>query len=166
MSIATLQSHLAIKNSDDVELRKYIRDLCASIGASMIDDPNRIIIESSIEDVAAPANVAVSMGLIVTELVINALKHAFPGRLQQGSIDVHYVRSDGAWTLSVDDNGNGMGAEADSKPGLGTGIVEALARQLDAKVQTESSAKGTKVSIVHTGQKALIATNLTSRQHV
>jgi two-component sensor histidine kinase len=150
MSIATLQSQLAIKSSDDVELRKYMRDLCASIGASMIDDPDRISIGSSIEDVAASANVAVSMGLIVTELVINALKHAFPGRLQKGRIEVDYSRSEGAWTLSVDDDGSGMGAEADAKPGLGTGIVEALARQLDAKVQTDSSDRGTRVSIVHT----------------
>jgi two-component sensor histidine kinase len=150
MSIATLQSQLAIKSSDDVELRKYMRDLCASIGASMIDDPDRISIGSSIEDVAASANVAVSLGLIVTELVINALKHAFPGRLQKGRIEVDYSRSEGAWTLSVDDDGSGMGAEADAKPGLGTGIVEALARQLDAKVQTDSSDRGTRVSIVHT----------------
>jgi two-component sensor histidine kinase len=151
MSIATLQSQLAVESSDDVELRKYMRDLCASIGASMIDDPDRINISSSVQDVAAPANVAVSLGLIVTELVINALKHAFPGRNQKGRIEVDYLRSDSAWTLSVDDNGSGMGAEVDAKPGLGTGIVEALARQLDAKVQTESSDQGTKVSIVHTG---------------
>lgn len=150
MSIATLQSQLAISSSDDVELRKYLKDLCASIGASMIDDQERISITSSVDDVAAPANIAVSLGLVVTELVINALKHAFPGRMQQGKIEVGYLTSDGAWTLSVDDDGNGMGAEADSKPGLGTGIVEALARQLDAKVETESSARGTKVSIVHT----------------
>ncbi|WP_324261680.1 histidine kinase dimerization/phosphoacceptor domain -containing protein [Altererythrobacter sp. H2] len=150
MSIATLQSQLAVRNSDEVELRKYMRDLCASIGASMIDDPDRISIGTSIEDVAASANAAVSLGLIVTELVINALKHAFPGRLQQGHIEVDYLRSDGSWTLSVDDNGNGMGAEADARPGLGTGIVEALAKQLDAEVHTESSDRGTKVSIIHT----------------
>lgn len=149
MSIATLQSQLAITSSDEVELRKYLRDLCGSIGASMIDDPNRISIGSSVVDVAAPANVAVSLGLIVTELVINALKHAFPGRLQKGHIEVEYSRSEKDWTLSVDDDGDGMGAETDSKPGLGTGIVEALARQLDAEVQTESTGQGTKVSIVH-----------------
>lgn len=40
-----------------------------------------------------------------------------------------------------------MGPEADAKPGLGTGIVEALAKQLDAQVHTESSNQGTKVTI-------------------
>ncbi|WP_423141667.1 sensor histidine kinase [Parablastomonas sp. CN1-191] len=150
MSVATLQSQLAIRGSDDVELRKYLKDLCASIGASMIDDHDRISITSSVDDVAASANVAVSLGLVMTELVINALKHAFTGRQQKGKIEVAYLSSKDAWTLSVKDDGNGMGAEADSKPGLGTGIVAALARQLSAKVQTESTAQGTKVSIVHT----------------
>ena len=86
----------------------------------------------------------------VEEGVINALKHAFPGRLQKGRIEVDYSRSDGAWSLSVDDDGSGMAAEEDAKPGLGAGIVAALARQLNAEVQTESSDQGTRVSIVHT----------------
>ena len=149
MSIATLQSQLAMSSSDQVELRKYLKDLCASIGASMIDDPDRITLTSSAGDTTSAANVAVSLGLVVTELVINALKHAFPGRTQKGQIKVHYLAADDEWTLSVHDDGNGMAAEADAKPGLGTGIVEALARQLDATVHTDSSDKGTKVSIVH-----------------
>lgn len=150
MSIATLQSQLAIKSSDDVELRKYLKELCASIGASMIDDPNRITLISTVDDSVAPANVAVSLGLVVTELVINALKHAFPGRVQKGNITVDYSTHAGDWTLAVDDDGSGMSAEADATPGLGTGIVEALAKHLDAKVRTESSSHGTRVSIIHT----------------
>jgi two-component sensor histidine kinase len=149
MSIATLQSHLAITSSNDVELRKYLFDLCASIGASMIDDHERITLVATSDDTAKSANVAVSLGLIVTELVINALKHAFPGRTQKGSIAVDYLTDSGGWTLSVNDDGDGMAAEAPAKPGLGTGIVEALARQLDAEVRTDSSEHGTKVSIVH-----------------
>ena len=75
---------------------------------------------------------------MVTELVINALKHAFPGRSQKGKIEVDYLASDGGWTLSVGDDRNGMGAIGASKPGLGMGIVEALAKQLDATVHVGS----------------------------
>lgn len=150
MSIATLQSQLAIKSSDDVELRKYLKELCASIGASMIDDYDRITLVSTVDDTVTPANVAVSLGLVVTELVINALKHAFPGRLQKGNIKVDYANREGNWTLAVDDDGSGMATEEDAVPGLGTGIVMALAKQLHAEVTTESSAHGTKVSIIHT----------------
>src|SRR4029078_10028763 len=85
MSIATLQKQLAITSSDDVELRPYLKELCASIGASMIDEDGRISLSSKADDSKATANVSVSLGLIVTELVINALKHAFPDPSQNGS---------------------------------------------------------------------------------
>jgi len=79
--------------------------------------------------------------------VINALKHAFP-RHRHGKILVDY-RSDGsAWTLSVRDTGVGMPKDP-GRPGLGTGIVEALARQLGGRVQAVAANPGTKVSIVH-----------------
>ncbi|MEO8455865.1 MAG: sensor histidine kinase [Sphingomicrobium sp.] len=149
MSIATLQKQLAMKSSDKVELSKYLEDLCASIGASMIDDQDRVSLVSTVDDTVTSANVSVSLGLIVTELVINALKHAFPGRNQKGQITVDYLTNGKGWTLTVGDNGDGMASEADSKPGLGTGIVEALARQLDASVQVADQRPGTKVSVVH-----------------
>jgi two-component sensor histidine kinase len=149
MSIATLQKQLAISTTDEVELRKYLKELCASIGASMIDDQARVSLISTADDTVTSANVSVSLGLIVTELVINALKHAFPGRNQKGDIRVDYLADAKGWTLSVDDNGNGMKAEANAKPGLGTGIVEALARQLDATVHVSDQGPGTKVSVTH-----------------
>jgi two-component sensor histidine kinase len=54
------------------------------------------------------------------------------------------------WTLSVADNGIGMPTDAaEAKAGLGTSIVEALAKQLDAKVQVASANPGTAISLVH-----------------
>jgi two-component sensor histidine kinase len=150
MSIATLQKQLAMKSTDKVELSKYLKELCVSIGASMIDDPKRVMLTSRVDDTVTSANVSVSIGLIVTELVINSLKHAFPGRNQKGQINVGYLASGNGWTLTVDDDGNGMAAEVDSKPGLGTGIVEALAKQLEAKVNVTDQKPGTRVSVVHT----------------
>lgn len=149
MSIATLQKQLALKNTDKVELSKYLRELCASIGASMIDDQDRVSLVSTVDATVATANVSVSLGLIVTELVINSLKHAFPGRNQKGQIKVGYLTTGAGWALTVDDDGNGMAAGGDVEPGLGTGIVEALAKQLDATVRITNLLPGTKVSVVH-----------------
>ena len=149
MSVATLQRQLAASQLDDVELRKYFTELCESIGASMIHDPDKLILTVHADEQTAPADVSVSLGLIVTELVINALKHAFPGR-RSGRIAVDY-RSDGPeWTLSVADNGVGMPKDpASSKSGLGTSIVLALAQQLQAGVQMSEDEPGHKVSILH-----------------
>jgi two-component system, sensor histidine kinase PdtaS len=147
MSIATMQRQLAASRLGDVVLRTYFTDLCDSIGASMIRDHDQLTLTVKVDESMARANISVSLGLIVTELVINALKHAFP-RHRKGRILVDY-RSDGpSWTLSVRDTGIGMPAEP-AKPGLGTGIVEALARQLGATVEIAAADPGTLVSIVH-----------------
>jgi two-component sensor histidine kinase len=90
----------------------------------------------------------VSLGLIVTELVINALKHGFPAG-EEGEILLSYELRDSGWRLSVADNGSGP-KEAPGEPshiGLGTSIVEALAHQLEATVQKTSGPQGTAVSI-------------------
>jgi two-component sensor histidine kinase len=148
MSIATLQKQLAISTSDQVQLRKYLSDLCASIGASMIDDENCVTLTTTADDSSSSANVSVSLGLIVTELVINALKHAFPGRTQKGAIAVAYAGHDGGFKLTVTDDGVGIaGGEGKGKPGLGSGIVDALAKQLGATVETTDCAPGTKVTL-------------------
>jgi two-component sensor histidine kinase len=149
MSVAAVQRQLAMTTLGDVGLRRYFTELCESIGASMIRDHNQLTLEVSSDDSLASADVSVSLGLIVTELVINALKHAFPGR-RQGKINVDY-RADGEdWTLSVADNGVGMPTDAESaKAGLGTSIVAALAQQLHASVQSSDADPGHKVSIIH-----------------
>jgi two-component sensor histidine kinase len=149
MSIAAVQRHLAASDLGDVVLRPYFVQLCESLGASMIYDPKRLSIAVTVDESVVDTNVSVSLGLIITELVINALKHAFPNN-QAGGIAVDY-RSDGPnWTLSVRDNGIGMptGAEK-AKPGLGTGIVEALSKQLRGVISVSDAEPGTVVALVH-----------------
>ena len=145
MSIAALQRQLSVSKLEDVALRPYFTELCETIGASMIDDSGRISLEVEADGSMAGADVSVSLGLMVTELVINALKHAFPDR-RKGTIQVGY-RSDGPnWTLSVRDNGIGPPAP-DVAAGLGTGIVQALARHLRGTVKVSDAGPGTAVTI-------------------
>jgi two-component sensor histidine kinase len=156
MSIAAVQQHLAASRLGEVELRPYFVQLCKSLSASMIHDPKALSIEVVVDESVTAADTSVSLGLIVTELVINALKHAFPGH-RTGKIVVAYESHGPNWTLSVSDNGIGMPRDSEnSKPGLGTNIVEALAKRLDAEVQIASANPGTSVSIVH-AQLAVVA---------
>ena len=150
MSIATLQRQLAIANTDRVVLQPYITDLCDSIGASMIYDHDLLTLDAVVDNSVTSSEVSVSLGLIVTELVINALKHAFPERDRSGKITVEYWSQPTGWRLSVEDNGVGMPADhADRKPGLGTGIIDALSKQLDATVIVTDLNPGTRVAIIH-----------------
>ncbi|MEO0032891.1 MAG: hypothetical protein RIS94_2649 [Pseudomonadota bacterium] len=152
MSIATLQHQLALSSSDQVAIGPYFKDLCNSIGASMIGDPSEIALIVHADATVTSSAVSVSLGLIVTELVINCLKHAFGARVVGGVITVDYRKDESGWCLSVADNGTGIGGPGDpSKAGLGTGIVNALARQLDAEVTITDNAPGTRVAVSHAG---------------
>jgi two-component sensor histidine kinase len=150
MSIATVQRHLAASDGGDVELRPYFSELCQSLGASMIRDHNRQSIEVHGDKSVVGADVSISLGLIVTELVINALKHAFPDD-RIGKIVVDYQSRGPNWELSVADDGVGMPTDRGKAiPGLGTSIVEALARQLKASVRVADTKVGTAVLVAHT----------------
>jgi two-component sensor histidine kinase len=150
MSVAALQQQLASSSVSDVKLRPYFTALCDSIGASMIRDHNQLSLNVNVDESTTAADVSVSLGLIVTELVINALKHAFPGD-RSGKINVDYHSHGPNWTLSVADNGVGMPADAaDAKPGLGTSIVQALTKQLSASIKVADAAPGTAVVVAHT----------------
>jgi two-component sensor histidine kinase len=147
MSIAALQRHLAASSLGDVTLRPYFAQLCESLGASMIRDPKLLSIVVTVDESVVSADASVSLGLIITELVINALKHAFPEH-RQGQINVDFLSDGPKWTLSVKDDGVGMPTAHKPKPGLGTGIIEALARQLGGIISVANAKPGTAVTLV------------------
>lgn len=164
MSVAALQQQLAASRLGEVGLAPYFTQLCNSIAASMIPDPTRLSLKVEADDSATAADVSVSLGLIVTELVINALKHAFPGG-RLGTIIVGYESKGPNWTLSVRDDGVGMPKDAASAtPGLGTSIVEALAKQLHARIQVEGQHPGTRVSVIHSQLEAVQSPSLSASE--
>ncbi|MCA1749950.1 MAG: sensor histidine kinase [Sphingomonadales bacterium] len=149
MSLTGLQKQLAVSSADSIPLRQYFAGLCDSIGASMIDEKGGITLNSTTDDSSANANESTSLGLIVTELVINALKHAFPDRDRTGEILVDYKTQGTGFALIVSDDGIGIAASGEpTTPGLGTGIVEALSRHLGAIVERIDTAPGTRIEIV------------------
>jgi two-component sensor histidine kinase len=147
MSIAALQQQLATSQLGRVALRAYLTNLCRSIAASMIPDPALLSLETEIDDSTVEADVSISLGLIVTELVINSLKHAYPDE-RGGKIRVGYHASETEWALNVSDDGVGMpSASPDTKGGLGTSIVKALAQQLEAEIIVFDAKPGTVVTV-------------------
>jgi len=79
------------------------------------------------------------------------LKHAFPGEKPDAAIVVFYKIAGTDWKLTVSDNGIGKPdvSASQTKPGLGTSLVKALTRQLDARVEIASDSRGTAVSVTH-----------------
>lgn len=147
LSVAAVQEHLALARTGEVGLRRYLTTLCNNIAASMIADPAQLVLEVVVDDSVCDADDATSLGLMSTELVINALKYAFPdGR--PGKITLSYASSASGWRLCVADDGVGMrGDRPLVSTGLGTVIVDAIARKLKATVLVEGGPPGVKVSI-------------------
>jgi len=151
LSIAAVQQQLhASAATGTVEVATYLSNLCETLASSMIGDSRPITLKVTAG--SATSRQAESLGLIVTELVMNALKHAFPDAKAVGQIEVTYNVTGADWKLSISDNGVGKpnGPAVKPKSGLGTGIIKALSQQLDAKVETTFSPHGTTVAIAHT----------------
>jgi two-component sensor histidine kinase len=152
MSIAAVQRQLhASGATGPIQIAPYLTGLCEALATSMIGDNRPISLLVVGEGGGATSRQAESLGLIVTELVMNALKHAFPDEKVEGQITVTYDTAGTDWKLSVSDNGIGKpnGGFAQGKSGLGTGIVKALSHQLNAQVETLAGPEGTTVSVTH-----------------
>jgi two-component sensor histidine kinase/uncharacterized protein YjbJ (UPF0337 family) len=154
LAVAAVQQQLQTsRESGDVELAAYLRQLCDNLTASVVGDTTRIAIDVQADAVTVSSTVAMNLGLIVTELVINAIKHAFVADMAVGRIVVTDRVEGYGWTLTVSDNGVGKrnGDQHPAPAGLGTSIVAALVRQLDARLETSTGLNrvGTWVSITH-----------------
>jgi two-component sensor histidine kinase len=152
MSVASVQEHLqASAHGENFPIAPYLSRLCATLAASMIGEERSLRLEVSAGTGDVTSDEAVSIGLIVTELVINALKYAFGEGVVGDRIVVLYNKEEDNWRLTICDNGAGkIEGQATKASGLGTSIVEALARQLDSRVEvTVTVPQGMTVSIVH-----------------
>jgi chemotaxis protein methyltransferase CheR len=146
LSAACVQQHLQASGlGEEVEVGPYLSKLCETLAASMIGEDRPISIRVTASGRTATSSQAVSLGLIVTELVINALKHAFAEDVEDGQVIVGYEVDGAGWKLSISDNGRGMLENVEK--GLGTTLVKALAQQLEGRVGITTGPKGTTVSI-------------------
>lgn len=152
LSVAAVQEHLhSAGRGGPIEVDNYLSNLCKTLAKSMVGDSRTISIRVEADAGTVVSSQAVSIGLIVTELVMNALKHAFPNEKKDSAIVVSYKVAESDWKLTVSDNGVGKSVrdESDKKGGLGTTLVQSLAKQLDAKVDITSDSHGRAVTITH-----------------
>jgi two-component sensor histidine kinase len=155
MSVAAVQNHLhSAGQFTSIEMAPYLSRLCEALANSMIGETRPISVKVEVAGGQLPSRQALSIGLLVTELVINALKYAFPVITKAGRVVVAYAVTGTDWGLSISDNGIGISDKTverlgRKKTGLGTSIVSALAQQLGAEVKVLSGPTGTTVSITH-----------------
>jgi two-component sensor histidine kinase len=151
LSIAAVQKHLEVKGRGDlIDVDSYLTKLCDTLASSLIGG-GAVSLVANAQPGKAESSQVVSIGLIVTELVMNSLKHAFTAEEKDARIVVGYEVAGDSWKLSISDNGAGNPniISGTLKQGLGTSIVRALSKQLEAQLEVKSGADGTSVTITH-----------------
>jgi PAS domain S-box-containing protein len=127
--------HQTLYQSKDfakVDFRRFLESLVPTLVGSYGVNPDRITLSIQAEQIQLPINAAIPCGLVVNELISNALKHAFPG-VRPGEIVVKlFAEPTGKAVLSVSDNGIGIPEEVDMSKAttLGLQLVTLLADQL------------------------------------
>jgi chemotaxis protein methyltransferase CheR len=150
MSVAAVQSHLHdVEGIEQIDMGAYLTKLGAGLAASMIGPKQNIRIIVTADDGMLSTSQAVSLGLIATELIINAVKYAFPDDRASARIRVTFEMAKSDWKLTVSDNGTGrVPSEApEPRSGLGTALISALAKQLEAQISEVSTKNGLTVAV-------------------
>jgi two-component sensor histidine kinase len=141
---------------EKIELADYLSDICRDLNDST---PNCDVYFEGSGPLMFNTDRAISLALVVTELVANAAKHAYPGG-NHGSIWVRLARGNGELArVSVCDEGVGLpfDFESDKRVGFGMRVVKALVKQTPARLRIERRTRGTEFVLeipVSTGEAA------------
>ncbi len=149
--LAVAGVHRRLYTSPDVrvvEIDEYLKSLTDEIAASMREAGYRAHIRTEVAPVQVPTDRAVSVGVIVTELVTNVFKYAYPpGEGGEARVKLEAL-PDGVARLAVEDDG--IGWRGEGKPqgtGLGSRIVRAMAGSLGGSLIYDEVHRGTRISI-------------------
>lgn len=119
-----------------IDLNAYMEAICEGLGATYGIRERHIKIKLDIPAIMVEADTALSLGLIVNELVSNSIKYAFPDRYGQVAI---YLRSEqqDAYTLTVHDDGIGLPTDFEErrKKSFGLQLVSSLAKKLGGHIE-------------------------------
>jgi PAS domain S-box-containing protein len=143
-SITTIYEQLCRSESvGRIRLRWYIESLASSLRAAYPTGQSSIVVSAGGEDITIAHTLAVALGLILNELVTNALKYAYPPGTS-GEIRIEISREATGIRLRVADHGKGMPAVLDpmTATSLGLRIARMLAQQIGATLRFEAG-KGT-----------------------
>ncbi|MGN2251780.1 histidine kinase dimerization/phosphoacceptor domain -containing protein [Frateuria sp. GZRe12] len=144
MAVSAVHRHLwRSSDAQNVRLGPYLKELCADLMFSWGDGwSGRVAVEAT--DAAIPSQTAVTLALLVTELLTNAAKYAYAG--SPGPVEVRADRASDGLRLVVRDYGLGMQGKVQGG-GLGSKLIRIFTAQLGGQAETLTGASGTTVTI-------------------
>lgn len=145
MAASAVHRHLwQFNDSQEVRLGPYLEQLCADLMLSWGEQWAGHVTVSAVE-VVIPSHMAMTLALLVTELLTNAAKYAYAGAPGPVGVEVA-LAEDGRLQVSVRDHGQGMQTEVQGS-GLGSRLIRVFTQQLGGRVDTQTGAAGTHVTI-------------------
>ncbi len=122
-----------------LSIRAYIEELIENLTEMALDDSNPVNFEMEVEDLLLSSKTALPLGMIISELVSNSLKHAFK-ETEEPEVRIQLKKDPdtGLFTLIVSDNGNGYQKQSGISNGLGSSLIDIFSRQLEGKYTIQS----------------------------
>lgn len=148
--ITSFYSHQSLQeNSHTISTRDFVRDISSNVRQLYNLQEKGIVISEKVEDVSLEQKQAVSLGLIINELILNSIKHAFPGK-NGGTIEISLNKDDAFLKVQISDNGIGFLGNPENlvSEGRGLWLISRLADQLAGKVHFTQGTTGAISTIV------------------
>jgi two-component sensor histidine kinase/Tfp pilus assembly protein PilF len=145
-SMALIHQNLYNKeNLTGISIKNYLEKLCNELVSTYQIDSNQIKLRTDIQDLDLDIDTIVPLGLIINELLTNALKYAFPENAA-GEILIGLKEENKKLILRVSDNGIGLPLDFNTKNSFGYKLISTLNEQLDGTMK-KTGDSGTKVEI-------------------
>ena len=145
-SMAMIHQNLyQTENLTTIDVGEYINHLAQSLFSSYNIEPDRISMDKDIQSLELDVDILIPLGLILNELITNALKYAFPGQ-REGAIRVSLQQEAAELKLRVMDDGVGLPKDFDPKKtrSMGYQLINSLVGKLKGRLEIKN-AEGTDV---------------------
>ena len=135
------------KDFSNISFQEYVGNVCRNLVHSYSSTENPPELSLDLDPIQLHLDTAIPCGLIINEIVSNALKYAFPDK-RKGKIDISIKNDGNHITITISDNGIGLPADLDFRntESLGLQLVVSLVEQINGKIKADTK-KGTKFVI-------------------
>ena len=132
MAVALLHEQLQHKGDHPIAMAEYLEEVCRDLSLGADCEARAIRVSVAAEAAELPNGQAMALGLITSELVMNALKHAYTDR--PGVVEVRFEHRAGGWHLTVADQGPGLSNPPVESQGFGLRLIDQLVRKLSGQI--------------------------------
>ena len=131
------------ENLSRIDVKEYLEELVNTLFQSYDVSEDRIKLASNIGSIDLSIDTTLQVGLLINELVSNALKHAFPAE-KHGTISLSLIKKDDVHEVEVSDDGIGINSPDDLEKSYGYRIIRSISRGLNGTIlMSDQAEKGT-----------------------